>query len=76
MKDPAATIRDIARAIEHLSAIRVRQLANHRDKGSVAPLLDSEAQDVRNQIVQLAEALPVARAELDLDDNASRLLVL
>jgi hypothetical protein len=66
MNDPAATIRDITRAIEHLATIRVRQHANRAAAGVIALAdLDLEAQLVRDEIVSLAERLqvPVAAEE-------------
>jgi hypothetical protein len=61
MNDPAATIRDITRAIEHLATIRVRQQQGTRTTaGMVAAVdLDLEAQQVRDEIVSLAERLSV-----------------
>jgi len=66
MQDSAATIKDIARAIEQLSAIRVRQLAARHCPGTVSFMtLDTQAQDVRNHIVHLAAELPLASGEFE-----------
>ena len=67
MNDAAATIKDITRAIEHLATIRVRQQhAKRATAGLVAAVdLDREAQQVRDEIMLLAERLqvPVAAEE-------------
>jgi hypothetical protein len=72
MIDSAGTIKNIAQAIEQLAAIRVRQQHLHGETVGLAAeqILDLEAQQVRRQIVSLAETLPIPQEIVEDDAPA------